>query len=1370
MTDPLQFDPELKELLLRRTGDPMGGDMTETIAAEEVPVVVRLHDPSQPIEGLHTIARLGHIVTARVPIGQIVSLRKHANVASLKASLSYSAELSVSVADIHARPSQLASVLDMPDLSGAGVMLGVIDWWVDPAHKDLRHADGRSRLRYIWDQRGGASSSSPQPYGYGREFNQEQINSALDSKDPYSALDYDPASGDPRARGSHGTHVMSIAAGSGLAPGSSPGVAPGADLIFVHLKGDDTRPEDTLGDSVRLLEAVHYILERAGNQPVVINMSLGRTGDSKDGTSPVEQALDAILTERPGRAVCMSTGNYLDARLHSSGKLTTGDRARLRWEVYPRGDDIAELEIWYPGKDRFGLSLYDPYGHHVADAVLGESQVARENETILASIYHRERDPNNGDNQINVFLWPQAPTGTWTIELFGEAVERGDYDAWIERDKPRTQSRFHPDDADPYSTIGTLTCGHMTIPVGAYDARVPSRPMLSFSSAGPSRDGRQVPLITAPGARVQAAQSTAFDLLGRRFQNGQTFKSGTSMAAPHVSGVVALMMQASGDQPLSAAEIRDILVRTARPSSMPPERTGAGMVDAAAAVAAVRAQNRTPSIAAGDFELQGDMDMDHYTEKYNETANHIIPDDADIGEEDWKDTSAAFDDNYEVDIETDPILFHGQSIELRFPRPVNADSAQGGIRITPFVAGDVQLSKDARELRWSPRVALPPGHYQLDIGQIADQVGEGFFAERTINFSAEASSMRKLPIPDGHEVLHRSEGRLPVTRKRIQVVKAVQRSSGSVKQFAADHRGRRVDLNRLLRNERRAHIRKYKKLHPTLYDRLKNLSRNQTVPIAVWAYVDERFVDKQQYYRGRTGPLLVASRETAEQSDESSSAPGALLAYRRVIATAVNALARVMRERIGATVKNRMQIAPVIIGQATKMQIRGLARLREVSGIYYYDSDGILDLNTALSVSKAGSAISSLGFRGTDIRVGVWEPGPDNLSQLRIEEHFDSTRTEKSNHARLVTAVIKNRQSSGPKGFAPDAKIYSANKYTVEALEWAVRSKECTVINQSFHRRDEARKGDMSFDDKLKDYLATHYPFPSIVHAAGNYWAGDSDGVSPPSDEYVNHKGYNTLSVGNHNDTAAAMSGSSVFRNPPSSHGDRELPELCANGTNISAVGLNMSGTSFASPAVAGSVALLQNANNTLIRWPEVNRAILMASAKKNVAGSTWWRDVSNKNDTADGAGAMNTEEAVRIARNQQTRNNSGSQRGWALGTLYNSHVGSDRYVSYVFRVSVPSGGSRRKVKVALAWDSKSSHTSFTLFSATHHIYLSSLMVDLDLHIFDGTTRIAHSTSFENSYEVAEFSGTPGKTYTIKISRYRGNQPTYFGLAWTVHA
>jgi len=46
MADLLQFDPALRELLLRRTGDPSGEALEGAAAREMVPVVARLADPS----------------------------------------------------------------------------------------------------------------------------------------------------------------------------------------------------------------------------------------------------------------------------------------------------------------------------------------------------------------------------------------------------------------------------------------------------------------------------------------------------------------------------------------------------------------------------------------------------------------------------------------------------------------------------------------------------------------------------------------------------------------------------------------------------------------------------------------------------------------------------------------------------------------------------------------------------------------------------------------------------------------------------------------------------------------------------------------------------------------------------------------------------------------------------------------------------------------------------------------------------------------------------------------------------------------------------------------------------------------------------
>lgn len=111
----------------------------------------------------------------------------------------------------------------------------------------------------------------------------------------------------------------------------------------------------------------------------------------------------------------------------------------------------------------------------------------------------------------------------------------------------------------------------------------------SFSSRGPSTlTGKLKPDVVAPGVGVRSA---TFDTI-----TSYGFKSGTSMAAPHVAGVVALLWSAApwlrGDVPATEA----ILRATAQPftsaqtcgsvagSQVPNNVFGYGMIDAQAAV------------------------------------------------------------------------------------------------------------------------------------------------------------------------------------------------------------------------------------------------------------------------------------------------------------------------------------------------------------------------------------------------------------------------------------------------------------------------------------------------------------------------------------------------------------------------------------------------------------------------------------------------------------------------------------------------------------------------------------------------------------------------------------------------------------------
>jgi subtilisin family serine protease len=581
--DPI--DPGLRQLLLRRTGSTEPpGDGEE--ADETVPVIARLTSPGAIVPGLTVVARFGDVVTARAQLSQIFNIRRDQKVLSLKSAWRVQPAVADLVAGSRSEPADLTSPGEQV-ATGRGVVIAVLDWGLDIAHANFRRADGSTRVLALWDQRGATAESSPSRYGYGRVHSQEAINAWLQTSDPY-AHGYDVADIDPHGHGTHGTHVTDIAAGNGRAPGSSPGMAPEADLLFVHLRADDTPPEGDLGDSVRLLEGVSWAVETAAGRPLVLHMSLGRTGGPHDASPLVCQALDWLLSTTPGIAVVLSCGNYYQARMHAAGCVEPGAQATLDWEIRPPGQEPSELEIWYDGADQMRVALLDPAGQSIADLPPDSQAVLRVADgTVAVSAFHRSGDPGNGAHHVDLFVWPAAPAGTYRVVLTAVEVRHGRFDAWIERTDPRHQSRFAAAQATSDRSTGSICNGRLPLAVGAFDGHDPRYPPAPFSSSGPTRDDRAKPDLSANGVRIRAARSSAPLPDGTRTRDALTVMSGTSMAAPHVTGAVALVFETVAGLELPMSMTRFLLMESARRD--PPRdaadglRYGAGRLDAAAA-------------------------------------------------------------------------------------------------------------------------------------------------------------------------------------------------------------------------------------------------------------------------------------------------------------------------------------------------------------------------------------------------------------------------------------------------------------------------------------------------------------------------------------------------------------------------------------------------------------------------------------------------------------------------------------------------------------------------------------------------------------------------------------------------------------------
>ncbi|MGH9382809.1 MAG: S8 family serine peptidase, partial [Vicinamibacterales bacterium] len=578
------MDPSLNELLAEGQPD------------DEVAVILRLADPVALPAHVRIVVQFGPIVTCRLRRGDIPLVRGEAPVRSMKAARLYGptpcscgqkeeageVDTDVSAGD-ERRP-----VGDFP--TGKGVVIAHIDWGIDFAHPDFRHVDGRTRLLGLWDQSGPHSAQRPNRYGYGRIYDASEIDRALTEADPYAALGYNPAKSD-RGGGAHGTHTLGISSGNGRAGGPR-GVAPEAKLIFVHLSTYTAEGPTLLGDSVALLEAFDFIARLAGAAPVVINASLGRQAGDHTGTTLTEQGMDAFLLGAPGRAIVQSTGNYYDRSIHAQGMLRPGAQRTLHLITDAADRTPNELDLWYPGVDRLRVRVRGPDGTPEMEVGPGTHAHLTIANTVVGNLYHRLGDPNNGDNQVLLVLYPTAPAGEWEVMLFGDDVADGRFHAWVERDAAckKCQARFADRDSDSTSTTGTICNGLRTLAVGAYDAHADERPLAGFSSSGPTRDGRQKPDVVAPGVRVLAARSGGHDDDLPRSRLARM--SGTSMAAPHVTGTIALMFEAAG-RPLFIEETRRLLLAGADPvpaSATVSERLrlGSGYLNTEAAVNAAR--------------------------------------------------------------------------------------------------------------------------------------------------------------------------------------------------------------------------------------------------------------------------------------------------------------------------------------------------------------------------------------------------------------------------------------------------------------------------------------------------------------------------------------------------------------------------------------------------------------------------------------------------------------------------------------------------------------------------------------------------------------------------------------------------------------
>jgi minor extracellular serine protease Vpr len=424
--------------------------------------------------------------------------------------------------------------------TGEGIKVAVMDTGIDYDHPDLGGGFGPGyRVAYGWDFVGDDYNADPSSPSY----------------DPVPAPDPDPDDCN-----GHGTHVAGIIGANGNVIGVAPDVTFGAYRVF-GCEGSTT-------DDV-MIAAMEMALADGMD---VLNMSIGAPFDWPQ--SPTAMAASRLVDK--GMVVVASIGNEGAYGLYAAGAPGLGDKVI----------GVASYD---------NIDVYAPYftvdGHNVGYITMdyspdpptsGDYEIVEANldgtAIVPGSLVGKVALVSRGTYSFAVKATNAIAAGAVAVVIYNNAAGlfNGTLGGPLADPRPvvgisQADGLFILSQAAPVMMTWTDQMAPFPSPTGGL--------ISSFSSYGLSPDLALKPDIGAPGGNIYSTYPLE--------KGGYATLSGTSMAAPHVAGAAALLLQARPNTP--AEDVRDILQNSADPTlwSLAPglglldnvHRQGAGLLD-----------------------------------------------------------------------------------------------------------------------------------------------------------------------------------------------------------------------------------------------------------------------------------------------------------------------------------------------------------------------------------------------------------------------------------------------------------------------------------------------------------------------------------------------------------------------------------------------------------------------------------------------------------------------------------------------------------------------------------------------------------------------------------------------------------------------
>ncbi|MDO4814315.1 MAG: S8 family serine peptidase, partial [Gemella sp.] len=486
------------------------------------------------------------------------------------------------------------------DTKGQGTVVAVIDSGLDPEHDAFKLSDVSKGKYKSKEEVEAAMKAAGINYGkwysdkviYG--FNYSDANDTLKEAETQT--------------GSHGTHVSGIAVGNPSIPSKSghliTGTAPEAQLMFMRVFSD-ALPGTSPFLYVRAIEdAVKLGAD-------TINLSLGSTtGELHDMITVIDSAIERA--RQAGVTVVIASGNDTafghghakpdadkpDYGLVANPAVAKGAIAVASVNNTHVNSEVAIIKGMEQNKDFAGgkITFSKPNDKNIAEfpkgkefdyvyVGLGKEEDFKDKD-LTGKVALIKRGELTFANKIN----NAKKAGAEAVVIFNNnSDEAANFNMRLDDSRAaKTPAIFINQNVgeelakntnNSYKILLDGSFALLDNPTG--------EEMSAFTSWGLSADGELKPDITAPGGAIYSS------INDNKYEN----QSGTSMAAPHVAGVAALVKQELVKKypNLDGAELNDLIknfmMSTANPhfnketnAYTSPRQQGAGVVDASKAI------------------------------------------------------------------------------------------------------------------------------------------------------------------------------------------------------------------------------------------------------------------------------------------------------------------------------------------------------------------------------------------------------------------------------------------------------------------------------------------------------------------------------------------------------------------------------------------------------------------------------------------------------------------------------------------------------------------------------------------------------------------------------------------------------------------